>query len=230
MSNPYKIGDKIGKFIIIDRKVEDYIQRNGRHRWKTKLLCRCTKCGRKKWYLQENVKRSKCCENFYYNYNLIPNNKIINGIEFLEKTDDVLNGDSIYKCKCFCGNIFYTSLNSVKSGHRKSCGCLIDKSKTNLKKARNKIKNTYVEDTYLLALTQKRKNNISGHKGVYFDKKNNRYYATITFQGKYHYLGSFYDLKKAIKARERAEERYFEPILKKYRNEYKEVKNKEKSR
>lgn len=30
----------------------------------------------------------------------------------------------LYKCECFCGNIFYSEVSDIKRGQKKSCGCL----------------------------------------------------------------------------------------------------------
>ena len=50
--------------------------------------------------------------------------------------------------------------------------------------------------------------NTSGYNGVYFNKKNEKWVAQIGFKGKTFYLGSFDDIRDAIKARKRSEEMY----------------------
>lgn len=42
-------------------------------------------------------------------------------IELSEKTDNA--GARMWKCRCDCGNITYTSSNKLTSGKKKSCGC-----------------------------------------------------------------------------------------------------------
>ena len=77
------------------------------------------------------------------------------------------------------------------------------------------------ENTRICALTRKKdKRNTSGFKGVYWISKQNKWRATITFQGKFIHLGLFDKDKKeeAIKARKEAEEKYFNPIIYKYKN------------
>lgn len=52
-------------------------------------------------------------------------------------------------------------------------------------------------------------NNTSGYSGVQWDKKNKRWYATITYNGEHYWLG-YYDKKEdAINARKYAEDYYF---------------------
>ena len=43
-------------------------------------------------------------------------------LELSEKTDDA--GARMWKCRCDCGNITYTSSNKLISGKKKSCGCM----------------------------------------------------------------------------------------------------------
>ena len=57
--------------------------------------------------------------------------------------------------------------------------------------------------------TKTRKNKISGVKGVYWRKEGERWYATITKEGKTIYLGSSKDIQIAIKLRKDAEIKYF---------------------
>lgn len=53
------------------------------------------------------------------------------------------------------------------------------------------------------------KNNLSGYKGVYFDKANNCWRALIRINGKKIYLGTFYASKDAAKAYDIAAKKYF---------------------
>jgi hypothetical protein len=76
------------------------------------------------------------------------------------------------------------------------------------------------------------KNNSSGVRGVYKNKRTDRWCAQITFQGKTKYLGSFETLQEARLARERGEEIY-EDFLERFekqeeKKEEKQVENKEK--
>ena len=49
------------------------------------------------------------------------------------------------------------------------------------------------------------RNNTSTHTGVYRDKKQNKWKAAITYNGKYIHLGHFSDFTEAVKVREKAE-------------------------
>lgn len=79
-------------------------------------------------------------------------------------------------------------------------------------------KDGLVENTNLHLLNEKiPKNNTSGVKGVYWNKSAKKWVAQIKFQGEQIYLGMFADKNKAIAARIVAEEKYFEPMLDKYK-------------
>jgi len=53
------------------------------------------------------------------------------------------------------------------------------------------------------------KNNTSGHKGVFFLKKQNRYRAKISVNGKSVYLGTFKTFEEAVSARKKGERNYY---------------------
>ena len=55
----------------------------------------------------------------------------------------------------------------------------------------------------------------SGHRGVYL-RENNRWRASIGFQGKLYNLGSFGSMEEAIAARLAAEKLLYKPFLEKY--------------
>lgn len=52
------------------------------------------------------------------------------------------------------------------------------------------------------------KNNTSGIRGVYQNKRSQKWVAQITFKGRTYYLGSFENKEDAAKARQRGEEMY----------------------
>ena len=52
--------------------------------------------------------------------------------------------------------------------------------------------------------------NTSGHTGVYWDKKNEKWIAQIGFKGKIYYLGSYNKFHDAVAAREQGEKMHDE--------------------
>lgn len=125
-----------------------------------------------------------------------------------------------WKCKCDCGNETIVSRNCLINKFTKSCGCLHQENALEvIEKAHKAGEEKYwKEGTSLTALTSKTyKNNTSGYKGVTKTKKNGKWRASIRFKGKNIYLGEYRNIKDAIKARKKAEEKYFKPILEKYK-------------
>lgn len=129
-----------------------------------------------------------------------------------------LGKEILWKCKCDCGNFTNVRSYDLKSGHTKSCGCIRRENSKNTIKKKNKqyVEKNFVENTSLSQLKANFKNNTSGYKGVTWDKHNKKWKAFIYFQNKRIHLGNFKDKNEAIQARKEAEEKYFEPILKKY--------------
>jgi hypothetical protein len=41
----------------------------------------------------------------------------------IRKTDERINGSIVWECKCDCGNTHLASVNQLRTGHVKSCGC-----------------------------------------------------------------------------------------------------------
>lgn len=136
------------------------------------------------------------------------------------------NDRAMWKCECKkCGNIVVVAASSLKNGNTRSCGCLRKEmsSKTGAKRAA--ARKDFVDGTSLSALTRKTPtNNKSGVKGVFFEKKTERWRANIWFKGKSHYLGSFENKEDAIKARKKAEKEMFGSVL----EEFKQQKSEEK--
>lgn len=121
----------------------------------------------------------------------------------------------MWECKCDCGNTKIAYIGELSKGNIKSCGCLHDENSYEQAKLTNK--NECAEGTKLCMLTaKKRKDNKSGCKGVFFNKRDNLWVAYITISKKRIHLGGFKDYKKAVKARKEAEDKYFTPLLERY--------------
>lgn len=138
-------------------------------------------------------------------------------------------GQLQWKCKCDCGNIVLVTTTYLKTGHTKSCGCLSREmassrlqSEKFIKSRENYRKNNFLKENTSLALIgskKVRKNNTSGVTGVNYIKNIKKWNASIFFKGKKINLGYFENIDNAIKARKEAEEKYFKPILEKYKEQ-----------
>lgn len=107
-----------------------------------------------------------------------------------------------WKCVCDCGRETVVGQTLLQSGKTRSCGCLQASVITeNLK---------LCEGTSVAVLKASRRHkwssNTSGYTGVHQDRRTGRWIASITFQKKRYYLGSFEKKEDAIRARKRGEE------------------------
>ena len=147
----------------------------------------------------------------------------------IERKENTKLGESVWMCKCDCGNSVSVTAGHLISGHTKSCGCLSrekssinGRSEKNLTKLRNFEKRDSVENTRLSVISSERslnKNNTSETRGVSFVTKSRKWHAYINLKGTRTNLGEYKKLEDAIKARKLAEEKYFEPIIEKYKKE-----------
>lgn len=140
-----------------------------------------------------------------------------------EKRDT--NGSVIWKCKCDCGNITEVSaknLTAAKGKNTRSCGCALkdyQRTKGTLI-LREEVKKDCVEGTKINSLSRKISiNNTSGIKGVSWDKRKNKWIAQICFKRTNYNLGYYENIEDAAKARKDAEEKFFKPIIEKYKGE-----------
>lgn len=133
-----------------------------------------------------------------------------------------VGGNSYWICECDCGNrksIVDKSL--VKDGGTRSCGCDQRKvasetgRKTVAGNARAQIERNMAYRTNFQVIESQNlpKNNTSGHKGVYWDESRGMWQAYIHIHRTRKFLGRYYDYEDAVKARELAEEKYFEPLI-----------------
>lgn len=122
------------------------------------------------------------------------------------------NGMHYWTCRCDCGNQTQIGQTPLQSGKTQSCGCLrSDALVQNMK---------YIEGTSVIRLEQATDRliatNRSGHNGVYWNRKTQKWAAQIGFKGKTYYLGTYHKLEDAVKARRKAEDRLYGEFLQWY--------------
>lgn len=227
MNNKLSINDisglQFGRLTVVNDSGERTNQ--GKIKW----LCIC-KCGKKAIVSGDNLKngstkscgclKSEMAKNNIKRLHCVSkdlSNKRFGRLKVIKLIND--EGKSSWLCKCDCGKITNATTNRLLSGSTKSCGCL--KKDTSRKNAKNMFLRTknrdLKENTRLPALRSKEfKNNSSGRKGVYWNKRAKKWFASIEFQKKKYHLGYFSHKSDAIRAREEAEKKLFEPMLKKY--------------
>ncbi len=138
-------------------------------------------------------------------------------ITVLEKTKQKNNqGRPIYKCKCECGNTVYYTSSDLKES--RSCGCW-RKSRARIDEVLKTMQ--YVENTSISLISNKtiNSNNTSGFRGVSWDKSRKKWRAYIKLKYKTRFLGRFNTFEEAVEARLAAEEKYYKPLIEKYKKE-----------
>lgn len=112
------------------------------------------------------------------------------------------NGMHRWRCQCECGNETVVGQSLLQSGKTKSCGCLLrSQMRSNIGAVDGSAVSTI--ERYRTHLSSK---NSSGYNGVYFNRKNQKWIAQITFRSRTYYLGSYDALQDAVDARRHGEE------------------------
>lgn len=117
----------------------------------------------------------------------------------------------LWKCQCDCGEIIYKHADSLKNGKRHSCkNCAGTFLAENARSCAG-----YIQGTQLSRLrsSKPRSDNISGVRGVVWDKKLRKWRARLIFKGTNYSFGSYTRQEDAIAARQKAEEKYYAPML-----------------
>lgn len=120
-------------------------------------------------------------------------------------------GRALWRCACECGKETIIKGAELRAGSYTSCGCGAEHYR--------RVSETLgrVEGTCLDALTRGlQKNNKSGVRGVFWNKRRGKWTAAIKFKGKLHQLGCFETLEEAAEARRLAEVELYDPVLKRH--------------
>lgn len=120
----------------------------------------------------------------------------------------------LWECRCDCGATVYRLSEKLRTDRNCACKECMGKHAASAMTG----KAGFVEGTQLHKLTAAKANanSSSGVRGVFFNRRSGKWRAALRFQGKDHYLGEYQKIEDAIKARQRAEEIYFAPLLEKY--------------
>lgn len=169
-------------------------------------------CLEKVIYPQDNIKRDLAKQKF----------GLLTALTPTEERDS--DGNVIWRCKCKCGNYRNVSSHSLLKGNTKSCGCLVSKNFDDYRREKKKQSKKYGTTIDRLGM-KTQKNSKTGVRGVSIHKRRGKfvgYQANIVINGKQKYLGTFSTVEEAAEARKAAEEKYFKPILDRYKKSAKD--------
>lgn len=128
---------------------------------------------------------------------------------------DPISRCAMWTCRCSCGVEKDIRGNSLRDGTYKSCGC--KRIERRDKGVKTHIEGDAIDGSRASALNAKlHVGNKSGHKGVRFNGRRNKWAAYIGFKGKQISLGYHPTEAGAIKARKDGELLYHKPILDKH--------------
>lgn len=187
-----------------------------------KSLCKCS-CGVEKEVYNSNLRRglsTSCGHAMLDNLKKLAYvrsdekvlGKIFGELKVLKRAN--LTGESRYLCKCSCGKEVEVRGVELLSGKIVSCG--------HKRMEQKEIKDKLVDGTSLYRMTEKlSKNNTTGYKGVTYDKQLKKYRAHLEFNYKKIHLGLYDTAEEAYQARLAGEEKYYKPILEKYKDKLK---------
>lgn len=120
----------------------------------------------------------------------------------------------LWECICDCGATVHRLSEKLRDDVNCSCrSCMERFAVTAMVNSAGFIEGTQLSK---LVCTSPNTNSTSGVRGVFFNRRTGKWRASIKFQGKSRYLGEYEMIEDAIKARQRAEEQIFAPMLEKY--------------
>ena len=218
------IGSRFGKLVVTGLNPVRHVYPNGKtsRRWD----CVCD-CGKTVTVITESLtggrtKSCGCLQNICIFKDRTGDRYGRLTVLSLAESRTNSKGDSVYYwlCRCDCGREKVVNGSSLGTGDTLSCGCLC--SELTSERAKKMMKDNVfgmVEGTELTAIRPGLKlfsTNKSGHRGVYWYAKRGKWGAFIGFKGRNINLGYYSNIIDAIKARARAEDEYYTPILEKY--------------
>ncbi len=121
-----------------------------------------------------------------------------------------------WHCVCECGKEKDISIYNLTSGRTSSCGCLQRECGKKYQKQNLHIYEGVQIEKAMAKTVQK--NNTTGFRGVFKDKRTGKFRARIIIQGVRYELGYFDCAEEAAKARKKAEGRV-DKIIEKYKSE-----------
>lgn len=200
------IGKRYGKLVVEELLPSD---KNGQRRW----LCRCD-CGKTHIATTGNLNSGRTT-NCGCKKSPDLTGKVFGRLTVLGLSDKRgprgARTTPMWECRCECGAITYKATDVLNNPAENMC--LACKGKIGAEIARRSA--GFVGGTQITKIKNMKPNatNTSGCRGVYYDRKSNKYRARLKFKGKIMNFGSFSKFEDAVAARKAAEEEYYGAFL-----------------
>lgn len=203
---PNLIGERFGKLTVIEQVSSD---KCGNRKWR----CLCD-CGGEHIATTGNL-RSGRTTNCGCKKSPDLTGKVFGKLTVLGRSDKRnprgARTTPMWECRCECGAITYKATDTLTNPEESMC-----KSCQGLYAAENARKSAgFVGGTQITKLRNMEPTaaNTSGCRGVYYEKKINKYRARLKFKGKIMNFGTYARFEDAVAARKRAEEEYYGAFL-----------------
>lgn len=206
------VGERFGKLTVL----RDYSLNGKRY-----AECKCG-CGKVKTINYNSLRTGSTTSCGCAHILDVPN--LINkyGVKAIKRTNK-RNGLDMFLCKCpRCGKEFEVLQNNFWKN--KSCGCIFTESRPkNMANGWKNVTSKGLEDgtqIFYLFSGENQKNNTSGTRGVYYNKKIKKWCASICFKRKSIYLGSYEKKEDAIAARKEVEKNIYGKFIEEFKENY----------
>ena len=203
---PSLMGHKFGKLTVVEQLSSTS---RGQRRW----LCKCD-CGGEHIATTGNL-RSGRTTNCGCKKSPDLTGKVFGKLTVLGRSDKRNTRGArttpMWECRCECGAITYKATDTLTNPEESMC-----KACQGLYAAETARKSAgFVDGTQITKLRNMDPTaaNTSGCRGVYYEKKTNKYRARLKFKGKIMNFGTYARFEDAVAARKRAEEEYYGAFL-----------------
>ena len=204
--DPNLIGERFGKLTVIEQVSSD---KCGNRKWR----CLCD-CGGEHIATTGNL-RSGRTTNCGCKKSPDLTGKVFGKLTVLGRSDKRnprgARTTPMWECRCECGAITYKATDTLTNPEESMCkSCQGLYAAENARKSAGFVGGTQITKLRTMEPTAA---NTSGCRGVYYEKKTNKYRARLKFKGKIMNFGTYARFEDAVAARKRAEEEYYGAFL-----------------
>ena len=203
---PSMIGHRFGKLTVVEQLSSTS---RGQRRW----LCKCD-CGGEHIATTGNL-RSGRTTNCGCKKSPDLTGKVFGKLTVLGRSDKRnprgARTTPMWECRCECGAITYKATDTLTNPEESMCkACQGLYAAETARKSAGFVGGTQITKLRNMDPTAA---NTSGCRGVYYEKKTNKFRARLKFKGKIMNFGTYVRFEDAVAARKRAEEEYYGTFL-----------------